>query len=64
VLAASTEAIEQGRFRDALLFAQMAESTGPSADARLALSRALSGLRRDDEALETLEAAVPLLQED
>lgn len=63
-LAASAAAIEQGRFRDALMLAQMAESTGPSADARLALSRALSGLRRDDEALETLEAAVPLIQED
>lgn len=64
VLAASADASEQGRFRDALMLAQMAESISPSADARLAASRALSGLRRDDEALEILTTAVPLLAED
>jgi DNA-binding NarL/FixJ family response regulator len=64
VLMASAEALEKGRFRDALMLAQMAESIGPSADARVAASRALAGLRRDEEALELLETAVVLLSGD
>ncbi|RWZ58491.1 hypothetical protein ELQ92_14405 [Labedella populi] len=64
VLTASARAIDRDNARDALMFARMAEAIGPSADSRLALSRALSALRHDDEALTVLESAVPLLRDD
>lgn len=64
ILVASTEAFEHGRFRDALDLARKADSIGPTADAQVAVSRALSGLRRDEEALDALAGAVPLLRDD
>ena len=64
VLMASATAIERSNVRDALMFAHMAESIGSTADSCVALSRALSGLRRDDEAVAALESAVPLLRRD